>query len=58
MTPDQPPEQQIDRLARGISIIRDVVRTLTSDAGVYRMLNEKGDILYIGKAKNLLFCVK
>ena len=53
MTPDQPPEQLIDRLARGIHIIRDVVRTLGSDAGVYRMLNEKGDILYIGKAKNL-----
>ncbi len=53
MTPDQPAEQPIDRLARGIHIIRDVVRTLTSDAGVYRMLNEKGDILYIGKAKNL-----
>ena len=49
MTHDQP----IDRLARGVSIIRDIVRTLNSDAGVYRMLNEKGDILYIGKAKNL-----
>lgn len=53
MTPDQPVEQPIDRLASGIHIIREVVRTLTSDAGVYRMLNEKGDILYIGKAKNL-----
>ncbi|MDP3371630.1 MAG: excinuclease ABC subunit UvrC [Candidatus Paracaedibacteraceae bacterium] len=42
-----------DRLARGANIIRDIVRTLTSDAGVYRMLDDKDTILYIGKAKNL-----
>lgn len=46
-------ESPTDNLANGIRIIRDVVRTLTSDPGVYRMLNHKGDILYIGKAKNL-----
>ena len=27
--------------------------TLTSRPGVYRMLDEAGDILYVGKAKNL-----
>ncbi len=46
-------QETFDRLTRGINVIKNVVRTLTSDSGVYRMLNEKGDPLYIGKAKNL-----
>lgn len=40
-------------LKTGIQIIKDVVRTLSLKAGVYRMIDQKGDILYIGKAKNL-----
>ncbi len=40
-------------LARGIGVIRDAVRTLPPGPGVYRMLNDKGDALYVGKARNL-----
>lgn len=37
----------------GQKIIQDMVATLSGEPGVYQMLNEKGDPLYIGKAKNL-----
>jgi excinuclease ABC subunit C len=40
-------------LARGAEAIRDVVRTLPQSPGVYRMLDAKGDALYVGKARNL-----
>ncbi len=40
-------------LARGIAVIRDALRTLPPGPGVYRMLNDKGDALYVGKARNL-----
>jgi len=41
------------RLQQGIDIIRDEVSRLNDSAGVYRMLNERGDVLYVGKAKSL-----
>lgn len=41
------------RLQQGIDLIRDEVSRLTDSSGVYRMLNEKGDVLYVGKAKSL-----
>lgn len=37
----------------GQKVIQDVVTTLPGEPGVYQMLNEKGEPLYIGKAKNL-----
>ncbi len=40
-------------LKRGVDIIGGVVRTLTGSAGVYRMIDEDGNPLYVGKAKNL-----
>ncbi|HVJ54756.1 MAG TPA: excinuclease ABC subunit UvrC [Aliidongia sp.] len=40
-------------LARGVEVIRGVVKTLPPSPGVYRMLNAKGDALYVGKARNL-----
>jgi excinuclease ABC subunit C len=37
----------------GADYIRHLVKTLPSSPGVYRMLGEKDDVLYVGKAKNL-----
>ena len=37
----------------GIAVIRRAVKTLSTHPGVYRMLNTKGEVLYVGKAKNL-----
>ncbi len=38
---------------KGFEIIAAFVKTLPATPGVYRMLNEAGDILYVGKAKQL-----
>src|SRR5579883_73758 len=40
-------------LARGVAAIRAVVKTLPQRPGVYRMLDAKGDALYVGKARQL-----
>ena len=37
----------------GIAAIREVVRTLKPKPGVYRMLDARGDVLYVGKARSL-----
>lgn len=39
--------------ARGVGAIRTVLKTLPDSPGVYRMLDERGNALYVGKAKNL-----
>lgn len=38
---------------RGLSVISKALRTLPGLPGVYRMLDAKGDALYVGKAKNI-----
>ena len=38
---------------RGVAAIRNVLRTLPTRPGVYRMTDAGGDVLYIGKAKAL-----
>ncbi len=40
-------------LADGIKNIRSFLRTAPTSAGVYRMLDKNGDVLYVGKAKNI-----
>ena len=40
-------------LGQGIAVIRATLRTLPAAPGVYRMLNAKGDALYVGKASSL-----
>ncbi len=40
-------------LTRGTETILAVLKTLPGSPGVYRMLNAKGEALYVGKAKNL-----
>ncbi|MGE5518200.1 MAG: excinuclease ABC subunit UvrC [Bacteroidota bacterium] len=60
---DRPDDQQIlpspsapsvpGPLAVGVAVIQRVLETMPASPGVYRMLNAKGDPLYVGKAKNL-----
>ncbi|MEQ9326130.1 MAG: excinuclease ABC subunit UvrC, partial [Rhodospirillales bacterium] len=40
-------------LATGIDVIQTHLRTLPNSPGVYRMLSETGDALYVGKARSL-----
>lgn len=40
-------------LELGITTIKKVVKTLSEKPGVYRMLDAKGDVLYVGKARSL-----
>ena len=40
-------------LEAGVSAIREVVRTLKPKPGVYRMLDARGEVLYVGKARAL-----
>ena len=38
---------------KGPEVIRSVMRHAPNKPGVYRMLDENGDVLYVGKARNL-----
>ena len=40
-------------LQGGVAAIREVVQTLKPKPGVYRMLDARGDVLYVGKARSL-----
>ncbi len=43
----------MDSLEQGKKIIRDKIPLITNNPGVYKMLSASGEILYIGKAKNI-----
>ncbi|HPD83169.1 MAG: excinuclease ABC subunit UvrC [Alphaproteobacteria bacterium] len=45
--------EKLTPLERGSQIIRDYVANLPATPGVYRMISETGEILYVGKAKAL-----
>jgi len=40
-------------ITAGTAAIREALRTMPVQPGVYRMLDRKGDVLYVGKARNL-----
>jgi excinuclease ABC subunit C len=54
---DPPPAAETETVSTGITagvaVIRAALRTMPTTPGVYRMLNRKGDALYVGKARNL-----
>jgi len=43
----------MNSLDEGVGILKAKLKTLPDAPGVYRMLDEKGKVLYVGKAKNL-----
>ncbi|MHB1205920.1 MAG: excinuclease ABC subunit UvrC [Rhodospirillaceae bacterium] len=49
--PAQPPAPNARR--NGLHVLTDFIKSLPGKPGVYRMTNAKGDVLYVGKAKNL-----
>ncbi|WP_343712246.1 excinuclease ABC subunit UvrC [Inquilinus sp.] len=61
--PDAPPPERpkppgrakarAHSIADGVAVIQAHLRTLPSSPGVYRMLDEDGNALYVGKARNL-----
>lgn len=53
-SPDRPlPLDENAALPHGIECIKDYLPRLPMGVGVYRMLNRRGDVLYVGKAKSL-----
>lgn len=51
--PAQAPDESPVPDARGADLIRDFVTRLPAKPGVYRMYDAKGDVIYVGKARNL-----
>ena len=43
----------MNSLEQGKKVIRDKIPLITNNPGVYKMMNSTGEILYIGKAKNI-----
>ncbi len=37
----------------GVDVLKDKIKRISGRAGVYRMISAGGNVLYVGKAKNL-----
>lgn len=53
MTQSNKIDENLPQKSLGAILIAEKVKTLPDSPGVYRMLNEKGDVLYVGKARSL-----
>jgi len=57
LLPDAPPSaagaSASGGIAAGVAVLRAALRNVPAGPGVYRMLDRKGDALYVGKARNL-----
>src|SRR5260370_27928030 len=40
-------------ITAGVAVIREALRSMPATPGVYRMLDRRGDAVYVGKARNL-----
>jgi excinuclease ABC subunit C len=56
---ESPPVEEVKEASsepqapKGAEVIRARLNSLPTSPGVYRMLNDAGDVLYVGKAKNI-----
>ncbi|MCW9046343.1 MAG: excinuclease ABC subunit UvrC [Alphaproteobacteria bacterium] len=48
-----PSESPTESLTQGIEVIKSYLKSLPNRPGVYRMMDSKGNALYVGKAKDL-----
>src|SRR5271168_317340 len=55
MIPPEPdiPEPVAPEPPKGVTVIEAAMETMPANPGVYRMLDHKGDALYVGKARSL-----
>jgi excinuclease ABC subunit C len=49
----RPPAGGLGGIAGGVAVLRAALRSVPASPGVYRMLDRKGDAMYVGKARNL-----
>lgn len=47
------PDEKQENVARGVEVIRAQLKHAPASAGVYRMLGENGEVLYVGKARSI-----
>jgi excinuclease ABC subunit C len=48
-----PTARPVGGVANGVAVLRTALRNVPTSSGVYRMLDLKGDAIYVGKARNL-----